>query len=59
MATPEEKERRLQRRRNFIARDLMSNKYRQQVMPNRRRIDNEDGSYFFQDRYYDEDETDD
>jgi hypothetical protein len=58
-----EKDRRRQRRsfkdvkeRNPIAKDLGSAKYRQRTVPNKRRIDNEDGSFYFQERYYDEDD---
>ena len=50
-----EKERRLQRRRNFVAKDLASPKYHQRVI-DRKRIENEDGSVYYQDRYYDEED---
>lgn len=47
-----EKERRKQRRsfkvRNEIARDLHTPKYHQRVIE-RKRVDNEDGSYWFED----------
>lgn len=44
-----EKERREQRRRNHIARDLWSGKYPQQVVPNQRKkkwLNTEDEVYF-------------
>jgi len=53
------KERRRQRRRNHIAKDLASGKYRQRVIPMRRRIDNDDGSFFFEEDYYVDQENDD
>lgn len=43
------------RLRNPIARDLHTPKYRLQVIE-RKRIEDEDGNIYFQDRYYD-DET--
>ena len=52
-----EKERRKQRRQyehNHIAQDLDTPKYRQRVIPNRKRIDNDDGSFYLADRYYEE-----
>lgn len=51
-----DKEKRSQRRRNHIAKDLMTPKYHQRVIE-RKRIESEDGEYFFADRYY-EDEVD-
>lgn len=52
------KDKRRQRLKNHIAKDLASSKYRQRVMPSRKRIEseNEDGSYYFQDRYYDDED---
>jgi hypothetical protein len=50
-----EKEKRAQRRRNHIAKDLGTPKYRQRIVE-RKRVDGEEGS-FFADRYY-EDEVD-
>jgi hypothetical protein len=43
-----DKDRRLQRRRNHIARDLATSKYRQQVLPDRKRkfINTEDEVYY-------------
>lgn len=44
-----EKERREQRRRNHIARDLWSRKYSQQIVPNQRKkkwLNTEDEVYF-------------
>lgn len=52
-----DKERRKQRRSNHIAKDLMTPKYRQRVL-DRKRIEDEDGNYYFQDRYV-EDNYDD
>ena len=49
------KEKRAQRRRNHIARDLATHKYHQRVI-DRKRHDGEEGS-FFADRFY-EDEVD-
>lgn len=46
------KDRRRQRRRNHVAKDLGSGKYRQRVIPSRRRVDNPDGSFFFMEEYY-------
>lgn len=51
----DQKEKRKQRLRNHIAKDLASPKYRQRILE-RKRTDNEDGSYYFADRYYDEDD---
>lgn len=50
------KDKRKQRRRNSIAHDLGSPKYRQRVIE-RKRIESGDDSYFFADRFY-EDEVD-
>lgn len=52
----DEKNKREQRRRNHVARDLLTPKYHQRVVPDRKRIDNEDGSCYFVERYLDEDE---
>lgn len=54
----EGKDRRRQRLRNHIARDLMSPKYRQRVVPmDRKRKDSEnnDGTYWFEDTIDEED----
>jgi len=55
-----EKERRKARRSfqsNHIARDLHTPKYKQRVInSNRKRIDNEDDSYYFVDLWDDEDD---
>jgi hypothetical protein len=51
-----DKEKREQRRRNHIARDLLTPKYRQRVVPDRKRIDNDDGTFYLDERYYDDDE---
>lgn len=54
------KDRRRQRRtyqRNHIAHDLGSPKYRQRVKE-RKRIDDENGNYYFTDPYYDDEEGD-
>lgn len=65
MSTPkginkyDQKERRLQRRRNHIARDLAGAKYRQRVVPSGRRIKRIEGSndeVFYEDVRYDEEE---
>lgn len=48
----EGKDRRRQRLRNHVARDLYTPKYRQRIVPDRKRIDNEDGSYYFEDSRY-------
>lgn len=51
------KNKREQRRRNHIARDLESSKYHQRVIPDRRRIGNEEGGkYYLIERYLDDDE---
>lgn len=52
----EGKEKREQRRRNHVARDLLTPKYHQRVVPDKKRIDNEDGTYYLVERYFDEDE---
>ncbi len=50
-----DKERRKQRLRNYVAKELLSGmKYRQRVVPDRKKIENDDGSYYFRDPYYDE-----
>ncbi len=52
------KDKRRQRRayqRNHIAQDLHSPKYRQRVKE-RKRIDDDNGNYYFRERYYDEEE---
>ena len=51
----EGKNKREQRRRNHVARDLLTPKYRQRIVPDRKRIDNEDGSYYLDERYYEDD----
>lgn len=45
------KDKKRQRLRNHIARDLASSKYRQRVVPDRKRIEseNDDGTYWFED----------
>lgn len=50
------KQRRLERRRNHIARDLASSKYRQRVIPSARRIRQieEGDGVFYEDVRYDE-----
>lgn len=52
-----DKERRKQRRsfqvRNMIAKDLHSPKYRQRIIE-RKRVDNEDGTYWFEEQYLDD-----
>jgi hypothetical protein len=50
------KEKRAQRRRNHIARDLLTPKYHLRVVPDKRRTDNEDGTFYLTERYYDDDE---
>lgn len=54
------KDKKRQRLRNHIAKDLASSKYRQRVVPgkDRHRVEseNDDGTYWFEDRY-DADET--
>jgi hypothetical protein len=50
------KEKREQRRRNHIARDLLTPKYRSRVVPDKKRVDNENGSFYLVERYYDDDE---
>jgi hypothetical protein len=51
----EGKDRRRHRLRNHVAKDLMSPKYRQQVVPSRKRVDSEDDdSYYFTDEYEDD-----
>jgi hypothetical protein len=51
-----DKEKRAQRRRNHIARDLLTPKYHPRVVPDKRRVDNEDGTFYLIERYYDDDE---
>lgn len=51
-----DKEKRAERRRNHIARDLLTPKYHQRVIPDKRRTDNEDGTFYLTERYYDDDE---
>lgn len=51
----EGKDRRRQRLHNHIAHDLRSPKYRPRVI-DRKRIEDEDGNYYFLDRYYDEED---
>lgn len=46
------KDKRRQRMRNHIARDLRTSKYQPRVVPDKKRIDNEDGSYYFEDYQY-------
>lgn len=55
------KDRRRHRLKNHVAKDLMSAKYRQRVVPSRKRIDSEnnDGTYWFEDEYYDDETTPD
>lgn len=50
------KKKREQRRRNHVARDLATSKYRQRVVPDKKRLDNEDGTFFLSERYYDDGE---
>lgn len=59
----EGKARRQMRRSRKGAPADLANRFRERVIPNKRtperhRIDNEDGSFYLQDRYYDEDEND-
>ena len=51
-----EKDKRRQRLRNHIAKDLHSPKYHQRVLEGRRRVEGEDGEIYFQD--YEEDGMD-
>lgn len=53
----DEKTKRQQRRRNHVAHDLGSAKYRPRVVERKRIEDEETGTYFFADRYH-EDEVD-
>lgn len=51
-----DKDKRAQRRRNHIARDLLTPKYRQRIVPDRKRVDNDvDGTFYFDERYYEDD----
>lgn len=50
------KEKREQRRRNHVARDLATPKYRPRVVPDRKRIDNEDGTFYLDERYFEDNE---
>jgi hypothetical protein len=50
------KNKREQRRRNHVARDLATPKYHQRIIPDRKRIDNDDGTFYLDERYYDDDE---
>lgn len=54
----EGKARRQMRRSRKGAPADLANKFRERVIPNKRRIDNEDGSFYLQDRYYDDNEED-
>lgn len=54
----EGKARRQMRRSRKGAPADLANKFRERVIPNKRRIDNEDGSFYLQDRYYDEEDND-
>lgn len=51
------KERRKQRRNNHIAKDLMSPKYRQRIVE-KKRVEDEFGNYYLQDRYLEDDDDD-
>lgn len=51
-----DKEKREQRRRNHIARDLATPKYRQRIVPDKKRIDNEDGTFYLTERYDDDEQ---
>lgn len=52
----DEKNKREQRRRNHVARDLATSKYHQRIIPDKKRIDNADGTFYFDERYYEDDE---
>lgn len=51
-----DKEKREQRRRNHVARDLATPKYHQRVVPDKRRTDNEDGSSYLTERQFDDEQ---
>jgi hypothetical protein len=50
-----DKDKRRERLRNHIAKDLHSPKYHQRIVE-RRRVEGEDGELYFLDRYYDEED---
>lgn len=50
----DEKTKREQRRRNHVARDLMTPKYHQRIIPSRKRTDNDDGTYYIDERYFED-----
>lgn len=56
MSKLSDKEKREQRRRNHVARDLATPKYHQRIIE-RKRVEDEEGNRFFADRYH-EDEVD-
>jgi len=47
----EGKDKRRQRMKNHIAKDLFGPKYRQRIVPDRKKTYNEDESYYFTDEY--------
>lgn len=52
----EVKDKRAQRRRNHIARDLLTPKYHQRIIPDRKKVENADGTFYLDERYYDDGE---
>lgn len=49
-----DKEKREQRRRNHVARDLAIPKDHQRVIPDRKRVDNDDGTFYLDERYFED-----
>lgn len=49
-----DKEKREQRRRNHVARDLATTKYHQRIMPDKKRVDNADGTFYLDERYFED-----